>query len=50
MHIWSNPMISILHNIMWAIGENETHKAKGNIVDLLALVGQDAACMAIGGK
>ena len=29
MLISSNPMISVLHNIMWSIGKNVTHKAKG---------------------
>ena len=29
MLISSDPMISVLHNIMWSIGKNVTHKAKG---------------------
>ena len=29
MRISSNPMISVLHDIMWSVGKNVTHKAKG---------------------
>ena len=42
MLISSNPMISMLHNIMWSIGKNVTHKAKGkNRTSICALVGQE---------
>ena len=27
--LFSSPMISVLHNIMWSVGKNVTHKAKG---------------------
>ena len=35
MLISSNPMTSVLHNIMWSIGKNVIHKAKGKIVYLI---------------
>ena len=35
-------MISVLHNIMWSIEQNVTHKAKGkNSTSIWTLVGQD---------
>ena len=34
MLISSNSMISVLHYIMWSVGKNVNHKAKGKIVDL----------------
>ena len=42
MLITSNPMIYVLHNIMWSIGKNVTHEAKGkNSTSRWALVDQD---------
>ena len=46
-----NPMISVLHNIMWSIGKKNSHEAKGkNSASILALVGQDVKAYAVGAK
>ena len=47
MLISSNPMISVLHNIIWSVGINVSHKAKGkNNTSSTSKIGLPTACRA----